>query len=161
MLRVGPAHGRLLFLKTSTVHFLTRMGLVVAGLTIGFGCNAVSADIVAVVSSKSAITALSKIQIMDIFLGKRTRFPDGSLALPIDQTEGSAARDEFYAKFADMSPAQLKAFWSKIIFTGRGQPPKTVTTSLEAKKLLLTNPDAISYIDRSMVDSSLRVVLSP
>jgi hypothetical protein len=60
-----------------------------------------------------------------------------------------------------MSPAQVKAFWSKIIFTGRGQPPRTAATSLEAKKLLVANPNAISYIDQSLVDSSVRVVLAP
>jgi len=60
-----------------------------------------------------------------------------------------------------MSPAQVKAFWAKIIFTGRGQPPKTVATSLEAKKLLVENPNTISYIDQSLVDGSVRVVLSP
>jgi hypothetical protein len=60
-----------------------------------------------------------------------------------------------------MSPAQIKAFWSKVIFTGRGQPPITVATAAEAKKLLSTNPNAISYVDQTLVDSSLRVVLAP
>jgi ABC-type phosphate transport system substrate-binding protein len=119
------------------------------------------ADIVAVVSSKSQITTLSKTQVMDIFLGKRTRFPDGSSAIPIDQAEGSAARDEFYSRLGDMSPAQVKAFWSRIIFTGRGQPPKAVATGVEAKRLLIADPNTIGYIDQSLVDSSLRVVLAP
>lgn len=138
-----------------------RIGLVGLTLTVGLGISAVSADVVAVVSSKSPVTTLSKNQILDIFLGKRTSFPDGSSAVPIDQTEGSAVRDEFYSKMAGMSPPQVKAFWSKIIFTGRGQPPKTVASSLEAKKLLVANPNAISYIDQSLVDNSVRVVLAP
>jgi ABC-type phosphate transport system substrate-binding protein len=138
-----------------------RIGLGSLALTVGLGISAVSADIVAVVSSKSPITTLSKNQVMDIFLGKRTRFPDGSSAVPIDQTEGSAARDEFYTRIADMSAAQVKAFWSKIIFTGRGQPPKTVAAGVEAKKVLLGNPNAIGYIDQNLVDSSVRVVLAP
>jgi len=125
------------------------------------GVSVVRADIVAVVSSKSPITTLSKNQVIDIFLGKRTRFPDGSSAIPIDQSEGSAARVEFYTRFADMSPAQVKAFWSKIIFTGRGQPPRTVASSLEAKKLLIADPSTIGYIDQSLVDANVRVVLAP
>jgi len=113
-----------------------------------------SADIVVVVSARSSITTLSKVQIVDIFLGRRTRFPNGSAAVPIDQSEGTATRSEFYAKFADMSPAQLKAFWSKIIFTGRGQPPIAVASGAEAKRLLLANPNAIGYLDQTMVDST-------
>lgn len=138
-----------------------RIALLSVGLALGLAVGAVSADVVAVVSSKSPVTTLSKNQVMDIFLGKRTSFPDGSSAVPIDQTEGSAVRDEFYSRIAGMSPAQVKAFWSKIIFTGRGQPPKTVATSLEAKKLLVENPNTIGYIDQSLVDSSVRVVLAP
>jgi ABC-type phosphate transport system substrate-binding protein len=138
-----------------------RISLATVALTLGLSISAVSADVVAVVSSKSPITSLSKSQVIDIFLGKRTRFPDGTAAMPIDQAEGSAARDEFYSRFAAMSAAQLKAFWSKIIFTGRGQPPTAVGTGLDAKKLLVANPNAIGYIDQSLVDSSLRVVLAP
>jgi hypothetical protein len=148
-------------LRRSNVLHVHRIGLVGLGLTLSLGISAVSADVVAVVSSKSAITTLSKNQLMDIFFGRTTSFPDGSHAVPIDQTEGSALRDEFYSRIAGMSPAQVKAFWSKIIFTGRGQPPKTVATSLEAKKLLVENPNTISYIDQSLVDSSVRVVLAP
>jgi len=114
-----------------------------------------------VVSAVSPITALSKTQVVDIFLGKRTRFPDGTSAVPIDQVEGSSVREDFYSKFAAMSPAQLKAFWAKIIFTGRGQPPSNVASSTELKKLLLANPNAIGYMDQNMVDSSLKVVLAP
>jgi ABC-type phosphate transport system substrate-binding protein len=119
------------------------------------------ADVVVVVSSKSTVSTLSKDQVTDIFLGKTARFPDGAPAIPIDQVEGSAARDEFYATFANKSPAQVKAHWTKIIFTGRGQPPKSVSSSVEARKLITANPQAISYIDRSALDSTVKILVQP
>ncbi len=116
------------------------------------------ADEVAVVSAKSTVTTLSKSQVVDIFLGKTTRFPDGSQAVPIDQSEGTLARDEFYTWIAGKSAAQMKAYWSRIIFTGRGQPPKAVPSSSEAKKLVVANPNAIGYIEPKLVDDTVRVV---
>jgi ABC-type phosphate transport system substrate-binding protein len=118
----------------------------------------VHADEVAVVSARSAVTTLTKVQVADIFLGKTSRFPDGSQAVPIDQSEGTLARDEFYSKIAGRSAAQMKAYWSRIIFTGRGQPPKEVPSSSETKKLLVANPHAIGYVEPGLVDDTLRVV---
>src|SRR5580698_9172528 len=119
------------------------------------------ADVVVVVSAKSAISTLSKDHVTDIFLGKTTRFPDGAPAVPADQIEGSPPRDEFYAKFANKSPAQLKAHWTKIIFTGRGQRPKAVANSIEVLNLIAANPQAISYVERSAVDNTVKVVVQP
>jgi len=53
---------------------------------------------------------------------------------------------------------QLKAHWSKIIFTGRGKPPKAVATGVELRKLIASNAQSIGYIDRELVDDSVRVV---
>jgi ABC-type phosphate transport system substrate-binding protein len=132
-----------------------------AFLALSLNCNPVAADVVAVVSSRSSVTALNPNQVADIFLGKADRFPDGGQAVPIDQPEGSAARDAFYAKFTGKSAAQMKAHWSKIIFTGRGQPPKEVAGGMETRKLVARDPKAIGYIDESLVDGSVRVLLSP
>src|SRR4051812_32767224 len=96
-------------------------------------------DVVAVVSARSPITSLSSNQVADIFLGKSSRFPDGTPAVPIDQVEESPVRDRFYAQYAGKSAAQVKAHWSKIIFTGRGQPPRQASTANEAKKLIADN----------------------
>jgi ABC-type phosphate transport system substrate-binding protein len=115
-------------------------------------------DVVAVVSAKSPVTALNAEQVADIFLGKTGRFPDGSQAVPIDQHEDSPARERFYSQFTGKSPAQVKAHWSKIIFTGRGQPPRQAASGAEMKKLIADNPNAIGYLDNALVDSSLRIL---
>jgi ABC-type phosphate transport system substrate-binding protein len=144
------------------VTLLNRTRWTIFGLALSFAmARTVKADVVAVVSAKCAVSTLSKDQVTDIFLGKITRFPDGAPAVPIDQMEGSPARDEFYATFANKSPAQIKAHWTKIIFTGRGQPPKSVSNSVEVRKLIAANPQVISYIERSAVDSTVKVVAQP
>jgi ABC-type phosphate transport system substrate-binding protein len=124
-------------------------------------CRVVEADVVAVVSAKSPVAALSKSQVADLFLGKSTRFPGGTQAVPIDQSEGTRARDEFYATFAGKSAAQVKAYWAKIIFTGRGEPPRTASNDAEVRKLLAANPQGIAYLERSAVDGSVRVLAEP
>jgi ABC-type phosphate transport system substrate-binding protein len=130
-------------------------------LALGLSTISATADVVVVVSSKSQVVTLSKSQVTDIFLGKSARFPDGSPAIPIDQVEGAAVRDEFYSIFATKSAAQIKAHWSKIIFTGRGQPPKAVFDSDATKKLLAQNPNAVGYIERNLVDSTVKILAQP
>jgi ABC-type phosphate transport system substrate-binding protein len=135
--------------------------LTVAWLGVAWSSRAaVADDVVAVVSAKSAIAGLNAAQVADIFLGKTNRFPDGTLAMPVDLPEESPARERFYAEYAGKSPAQVKAHWSKIIFTGRGQPPKTLGSGAEAKKFVTDNPNAIAYIDSRLVDNSVRVLPS-
>lgn len=139
----------------------TRLTLVVLSLVASAGCNLAHADVVAVVSAKSPVGALSKNQVADIFLGRSYRFPNGADAVPIDLPEGSALRNEFYSSFTGWTAAQVKAYWSKIIFTGRGQPPATVTGNADLRKALAANPQAIAYVDRSAVDDSMKIVVKP
>ncbi len=126
----------------------------------GMPVGANAEDVVAVVSAQSPVTALTPAQVADIFLGKTARFPDGTQAVPIDQNEESPVRDRFYAQFAGKSAAQVKAHWSKIIFTGRGLPPRQVASGLEARRTVAADPRAIGYIDPGLVDSSVRVLAS-
>jgi ABC-type phosphate transport system substrate-binding protein len=139
----------------------SRIEAAALALALTLAVSSVMADVVAVVSSTSPITSLSKAQVTDIFLCKVNHFPNGALAVPIDQAEGSPAREEFYVLYAGKSSAQVMSYWAKIIFTGRGQPPKAVAGSLEVRKLLTGNPQAIGYIERSSVDSSVKILSQP
>jgi ABC-type phosphate transport system substrate-binding protein len=130
-------------------------------LTLSLSAGAAVADVVTVVSSASAVTSLSKAQVTDIFLGKVSHFPNGTRAAPIDQEEGSPSRDEFYLAYAGKSAAQMKSHWAKIIFTGRGQPPKAASNSVDVRKLIAANPQAIGYIERSALDNSVKVLVQP
>ena len=112
------------------------------------------ADVVVVVNAANS-EAVSKDQIANVFLGKSTALT------PIDQADGSAIRGEFYKKVADKDAAQAKALWSKLVFTGKATPPKEVASSADVKKAIAANPKAIGYIEKSAVDASVKVVLTP
>lgn len=116
-------------------------------------------EIVVIVSARSPINSLRPDQVADIFLGQNPFFPDGREAVALDQNIGSGSRDEFYRKVAAKSPALLKAYWSKMIFTGRGQPPQEVTGSLALRKLVAENPGLIGYIDKAALDASVKSVM--
>jgi ABC-type phosphate transport system substrate-binding protein len=122
---------------------------------------AAHAEVVVVVSAKSAVSALTKDQVSDIFLGKAATFPQGGQAVPIDLAPGAANRDEFYTKVTGRTAAQLKSYWAKQSFSGKGTAPKAVAGDDEVKKLIAANPNTISYIDKSRVDSSVKVVFTP
>jgi ABC-type phosphate transport system substrate-binding protein len=119
------------------------------------------ADVVVIVSAKSHITSLTVEQTAKIFLGKTSNFPDDGDALPIDQAEGSAIRDEFYSKVVRKNSSQLSAYWARVIFTGDGRPPAILESSVAVRKAVAKNPNAIGYVDKSAVDKSVRIILAP
>ncbi|WP_036165787.1 phosphate ABC transporter substrate-binding protein [Massilia sp. 9096] len=143
-----------------TLPFMRRLAatLFAAGLLATAGAARAS-ELVVVVSARSPVLALRADQVAAIFLGQSPRFPDGVEAVPLDQRLGSSLRDDFYARVAGKTPALLKAYWSKMVFTGRGQPPAEVADSAAVRRRVAEDPELIGYIDRSALDASVRPVL--
>ena len=69
-----------------------RSGVLLIALACSVAGSAAMADVVAVVAARSPVTALTRNQVLDIFLGRVNRYPDGTNASPIDQAAGSTLR---------------------------------------------------------------------
>jgi len=115
------------------------------------------ADVVVIVNPNNNNT-LNKTSISQIFLGKTNAFSDGSQAIPINQKEDTPLSKEFTRKALKKSTNQLRAYWSKLMFTGKGTPPKVVQGDSEVIKLVLDNPNLIGYVSKSADTSNVKVV---
>lgn len=115
------------------------------------------ADVAVIVHPSNAAT-LDENTISRIFNGKAKSFPDGAQAVPINQIESSEVAQAFNANVMKKSASQLKAYWSKLIFTGKGAPPKEVANDAEVIALVSANPNLIGYVDAATVDDSVKAV---
>lgn len=93
-----------------------------------------------------------------IYLGKSKAFPDGSRAIPLTFETGNGLRNIFNKDVLGKSESQYSAFWSKLVFTGRGTPPEMISNENEMLTLVATNPNTIGFIDESKVDGSVKIV---
>ncbi|MCV2354593.1 hypothetical protein LNV09_10505 [Paucibacter sp. B2R-40] len=118
------------------------------------------AQVAVIVNSKSPTATMTADQVSAIFLGKSNTLPSGAAALAVDLPESAAARDQFYSKVTGKQAAQVKAAWSRLVFSGKATPPKELATAADVKKFVAANADAIGYIEKSAVDASVKVVLS-
>lgn len=117
------------------------------------------AEVVVVVGAKSPATTLNAEQAASLFLGKTSQLPGAGNVILVDQDESSAIREQFYTKVAGKSAAQVKSLWARLLFSGKGTPPKELASSAEVKKFLASNPDAVGYIEKSAVDAAVKVLL--
>jgi ABC-type phosphate transport system substrate-binding protein len=137
----------------------------IAALSLGVACCtctglSAAGEIVVIVNPKNATASVTADQVEQIFLGKTASLPGGGNADPVDRTEGSPLRDDFYQKAAGKTSAQVKAIWSRPVFSGKGTPPKALGSSADVKKLVASDTNAIGYIEKSEADASVKVVLT-
>jgi ABC-type phosphate transport system substrate-binding protein len=135
-----------------------RSGL--AGAALAFCASVCHAQLVVIVSANSPVTALSENEVADIYLGRNGRLPSGAEVQPIDLADDAANRASFYRIVCGKSPAQLRSYWSKLIFTGEGQPPREVADAEAMKKLVASGTNVIGYIDKAQLDASVKAVLA-
>ena len=113
---------------------------------------------VAVIVHPSNSNELEKNSIKRIFLGKMKTFPDGSQAIPISQGDKSVTTDEFNEKVLKRSKSQLRAYWSKLIFTGKGSEPKVMDNGQQLIDIVSSNPNLIGFVDEKLVTDKVKVV---
>ena len=128
--------------------------LLLAGVGIG-----ASAEPVVVVNAASAVQQLSQDEVINIFLGRYRRLPNGETAVPIDQPENGTLRADFYRRLVNKDLNEINAYWSRLIFSGRTSPPIPAATANDVVVLLISNPGGIAYIERSHIDKRFRIVM--
>lgn len=112
----------------------------------------------AVIVHPSNGAAMDKDAITRIFLGKSRAFPGGGESIPISFPEGTPESDEFSQSILGKTPKQLKAYWAKMIFTGKGTPPKQVPAAQEIVNLIANNPSFIGFVPSASVSGAVKVV---
>lgn len=118
-----------------------------------------AADLAVVVSPDNPLMKLSKAQLENIFLGRTQYFPNGERAVPVDLR---GAREDFYPQILGWSHERLKAHWSTILFTGRGEPPVEMNSVEEVEQFFMENSHSIGYVEKSAVSHRFkRIELIP
>jgi len=122
--------------------------------------SATQAGIAVVVSPDNGSSSMSKEEVARLFLKKSKKFRSGMKAEPLDQGGNDATREKFYKKVVNKQPSQLSSYWSRMIFTGKGTPPREVGNDENVINTVSNNVNAIGYIDTASVDSRVKVLLT-
>ena len=113
--------------------------------------------IVVVTNQQSTLIQLSREEVGDLFLGKQKSVQNVQLT-PVDSSDDEL-REAFYQSVTDMSALRVKAYWSRIVFSGQGRPPKEVSME-EITADLLKKPDLLVYLPKNKVTAHMKVVYS-
>lgn len=113
---------------------------------------------VAIIVNPANNSTFSDDEISRIFLDKLKTFPNGEKAVPVNLKFGSSIRNEFEDKLLNKSSSQVKAYWSKLVFSGKGKPPAELVSDKDVIALVSSDSNVIAYIDAANVDDSVKVI---
>lgn len=109
------------------------------------------ADVVIVVHPSMNET-ISMDDISRVFTGR------SSILEPINLIDSHPLRSTFDEKALGRSSSQVKAHWSKLVFTGKGTPPKELASDSDVLAFVAENEFAIGYLHSAKVDDSVKVI---
>ena len=120
--------------------------------------NLYANNLVVIVSKDSKINSITKKELSKIFLAKTRTFFNEEMAIRVENTNRSY-QSEFYKSVCNKNDKQLKKYWAKMIFTGRGQPPKKIESINELLLFIKNNKNAISYIPIEYINNDVKIIM--
>lgn len=117
-----------------------------------------SEDYVVVVNPLNPTSTINKNELIDIYMGKRSAFPGGNQAFPLDFEMNSDFRTGFYQALLGIPVARVNAYWSRIRFSGKVRPPMSQPDLAAVLDYVSNNEMAIAYIPESAITDKVKVV---
>ncbi len=117
------------------------------------------AGLVVIGNTSLDFSTLSQGKILNLWLGRIKKLPNGKPPSIIDQAQGTSSRDIFYRKIVKKNESQLKAYWTKKSFTRKGRPPKTVANDKSVIEWVSSHKEGLGYINEESANSSVKILL--
>lgn len=104
-------------------------------------------DVVLIVNQDVRISEIKDADLRAIFTGVKTRFADGTRAVPVT-LKGGPAHEVFLRNHLGESPDEFRAQWRKAVFTGQGAMPKTFDSEAALVDYVAATHGALGYVSR-------------
>ena len=122
--------------------------------------STIEADVVIIVNQQCQLTEITKKAVIDLYMGKTSKLPNGQTVQTIDAFTGSELRRDFYKRLTGKSEAQIDAYWAQLAFAGRLTPPPQRESVEEILDMVATNPELIAYVDHRHLNDKVKVLLT-
>lgn len=114
---------------------------------------------VVIVNASNKARVLERRVVTDMFLKKRTQWSGNDMILPVDQSRGAAVRRQFSEQVLGRSVAEVRTYWNRLVFSGRGVPPPELANDDDVVKYVGKHGGAIGYVASSVkLGTDVRVV---
>ena len=120
-----------------------------------FLCSSANGAIVVIGHPDNAAT-LDKETLQRLYTGRS----NSGNAVPLNLSDQQSLRAQFDEKALGRSSSQVKAFWSKLVFTGKGTPPKEVNSESEMISLISATPNLIGYVSANTDTTGVKVLMN-
>jgi len=111
------------------------------------------ADTVVVANAGGSDDAVASSDIKNIYLGKKTKWSDGTKVVFVTLKSGDAHK-AFLKQYVKKTPAQFKNYWGKLVFTGKGKAPKSFSSEEKMLAYISKTKGAVGYVSSSTKDAS-------
>lgn len=112
-------------------------------------------ELVLIVHRDSGISTLSREQASHLFLGRVKMLPSGGRA---NVVEVEPLRASFYRRLLGREIAEINAYWARLQFSGRTQPPLRLASDEEALAAVLAGRNVVGYVDADVLDPRAKVL---
>ncbi len=103
--------------------------------------------------------SITRQQVRDIYLNRSSQLPDGQKAIAFGLPAGNSMRDAFNEQITQRPDAWLTAYWSRQVLTGKGHPPREMSSAAGMRSVVSSTLGSIGYLDATLVDDSVKVIL--
>lgn len=97
------------------------------------------------VNESESVMQLTEDQVKDLFMGKKIVLPGNATRVVLFDCPDKAIREAFYQRVAKKTDIQMRAYWTRMQFTGEGIPPRKPANALELREKLATTEGAVGY----------------
>ena len=112
---------------------------------------------VVVIANKSVSdTTLTKSDLSNIYLGKKSAWSDGSKINFVVLAGNTHAA--FLKDYIGRTESQFNTFWKKQIFTGKGSPPKELNSDQAMVDFVAQTAGAIGYVSAGADVSKVKII---
>ncbi len=131
---------------------------IAVGLCFLLPTTGLRAELVVVVNTHCGVAAMTRNEVINIFFGRNRQFFNGVEAQPVDLEDAHPDRASFYRVLVGKDLADINAYWSRQVFSGRMQAPPKMRNHEEVMKWIISKPGGIGFIDLAKADARVRVV---
>jgi ABC-type phosphate transport system substrate-binding protein len=115
-----------------------------------------AADVVLIANEDIPVHELSRNEVKNIFLSKVKSIDNITVRLVMMRK--NELTDQFLKDAVGKTFTQFSNYYKKMIFTGRGRPPKRAASEADMLIYVSSTSGAIGYLSRDLVTDSVRII---